>query len=718
MANDEGNGERAAGRPWERRVFALVAIAAIGTGGAWWASRTFQAWIAQQDVERHPASRARSGGLEGDPAGEPCATAGETRGISNRWRGDTMLLIFDHELQGVPSPSFRTMLRRLAPPRVGMIVELAPAAYRYVPVRRDDDSDMRAVHVLGSAGMPTALLPASTEGPEYEEFGAYVAGRRLLEAGDADGARARWHALLAMPPEHRAWRSTWAAFMIGRSYQAIDPAEAARWFRRTRELAAEGYADSLGLAVASIGWEARAELDRGRTARAIALYFEQFVAGDPSAHPSLHVTMRDVVQRKDCPLDELARDPVARAVVTAWAIAGRGSSPDDGRWTDDFGDRWCDALEREARVTTPHDDLFAWLAQQANRPELVKRWVATAKADSDLVPWLRVRMALRTGDRLVAIEALRALVERMPESDGEEQWDLQRPGYSRDWPGFRRGWPGPSRKDRARAELAALLASEGDLDGALQAFVAAGDWRDAAYLAERVLTVEELECFVDALPSARDERDRGAQASLRALLSRRLARLGRLDAAMDYAPEFRRHALGALRDAMAAGTDPTLPPAGRAAALRHAGRITRTQGLELLGTELAPDGFVCGGALSQEDMAELREWVREHHLVRATDLELDRTRTAGAIPEHRYHYRWVAADLAWLAASMMPDNDPATAEVLCEGGRYLMYLDKDCADRFYKALVRRCGDTELGMEADQRRWFPKPEGSSIDDEQG
>lgn len=704
MATDEGNEAVAAWRPGARWVIALAATTGICAGGSWWVNRKFDAWIARQAAGQRDAALAQ----ETPPDAE---AASDSPAAFTCWRGGTMLLLEDLELQGVPSPAFRTTLRRIAPPRVGMLVEMAPAAYRYVPVKRDDDSDMRSVHVLGSAGMPAALLPASTEGAEYEEFGIYLAGRRLLESGDADGARSQWEALLGMPPEQRPWRSTWAAFMIGRSYQASDPAEAARWFRRTRDLAAEGYADSLGLAVASIGWEARTELDRGRTARAIALYLEQFVAGDPSAHPSLHVTMRDVVARQDFPLGELARDPVARAVVTAWAIANRAHRPDDGRWTDDFGERWCDALEREVKVPTPHDDLFAWLAQVANRPELVDRWVATARPDSDLVPWLRARIALRSGDRLVAMEALRALAERMPDSDGEEQWELPEPGFDR-------GWPFPSRKDRARAELGALLASEGDLEGALTQFLAAGDWSDAAYLAERVLTVDELECFVDALPTARSETERNTHGALRALLSRRLARLGRLDASMAYAPEVRRPALASLRDAMAAGTDPGRAPAERAAALREAARLTRTQGMELLGTELAPDGFVSGGSSSEEDMAACRAWFREQRLVRATDRELDRTMTDGTIPDHRFHYRWVAADLAWLAASLMPDDDPRTAEALCEGGRYLMYTDAPRADRFYKALVRRCGGTELGKEAERRRWFPKPAESPTDDEQG
>jgi len=37
----------------------------------------------------------------------------------------------------------------------------------------------------------------------------------------------------------------------------------------------------------------------------------------------------------------------------------------------------------------------------------------------------------------------------------------------------------------------------------------------------------------------------------------------------------------------------------------------------------------------------------------------------------------------------------------------LKYLEPDAADRFYKALVRRCRKTEIGAKADRLRWFPE-----------
>ena len=56
---------------------------------------------------------------------------------------------------------------------------------------------------------------------------------------------------------------------------------------------------------------------------------------------------------------------------------------------------------------------------------------------------------------------------------------------------------------------------------------------------------------------------------------------------------------------------------------------------------------------------------------------------------------------------MMPEQTDRTARRFCIAGRWLCVRDDQAADRFYKALVRRCGKTALGKKADKLRWFPK-----------
>ena len=253
--------------------------------------------------------------------GAPAISEGEHIGVPLP-NSETAPLPSTQDPRRVPATGFwgQLLLESLPPGPVGTLVNLAPADYRYVPLLRDDASDVRIARLLWSIVEGRFGEPLGDElvgcGPAAAEFTIYLAGRSLAESRNLPGARATWHALLAMPPADRVWRSTWAAFKIGRSYQDDDPAEAIRWFRLTRELAAEGFADSLGLANSSIGWEACAELDLHHHPRAIRMYLEHKAAGDPTSIESLGFASRRALRVPIETLVEYARDPVMRPVIT------------------------------------------------------------------------------------------------------------------------------------------------------------------------------------------------------------------------------------------------------------------------------------------------------------------------------------------------------------------------------------------------------------------
>jgi hypothetical protein len=79
-------------------------------------------------------------------------------------------------------------------------------------------------------------------------------------------------------------------------------------------------------------------------------------------------------------------------------------------------------------------------------------------------------------------------------------------------------------------------------------------------------------------------------------------------------------------------------------------------------------------------------------------------------PERRFHYRHVAAGLAWKAALLMPDGAEETADVLNTAGCWLKNKDEKAADRFYQAIERRCSKTEIGKEAVKKHWFAEEGG--------
>jgi hypothetical protein len=151
------------------------------------------------------------------------------------------------------------------------------------------------------AAVPAVPRPAPAVEPALPpglpiEFGEYLQGAFAYRRGDPAAAAGHWQRLLALPDQERHYRSTWAAFMLGRAALRRSPRDldaAVGWFRRTRELAAHGFADSLDLSVASLGWEARANAARRRYDRAEALYAQQADAGDPSAVDSLRILWRE-----------------------------------------------------------------------------------------------------------------------------------------------------------------------------------------------------------------------------------------------------------------------------------------------------------------------------------------------------------------------------------------------------------------------------------------
>jgi hypothetical protein len=54
----------------------------------------------------------------------------------------------------------------------------------------------------------------------------------------------------------------------------------------------------------------------------------------------------------------------------------------------------------------------------------------------------------------------------------------------------------------------------------------------------------------------------------------------------------------------------------------------------------------------------------------------------------------------------MPDDSADLAKCLYEAGCWMKDKDPKAADKFYKALVRRCPSTDLGQQAAKLHWFP------------
>ncbi len=223
-------------------------------------------------------------------------------------------------------------------------------------------------------------------------------------------------------------------------------------------------------------------------------------------------------------------------------------------------------------------------------------------------------------------------------------------------------------------------------------------WDEAADVADRVLNVDELKGWVDAqAPGPADPQ------GLRWLLARRLSRAGRLAEAVPYFPPDLLADVTAFRDAHAAVAS-ARGPDQRAYALFQLAKIERARGLELLGTEHAPDGVSTGGQFEFPDVTG-RRLAGPAGAGLGPD-ELARRAASAPSPARRWHYRYVAAEHAREAAALLPDDDGRTLAILCTAGKWLAPTDAGAADGFYKLLVTRGWNHALGRAADANRWFP------------
>lgn len=634
----------------------------------------------------------------------------------------------DLVLEG-PRVLFSEEVRKLAPPSQLRAVESGdpPADQtaradladleRALPGRPEVLARYRAVREALRArdSAPEAIAGLAVPPGLPGEFADYLEGAIAWHRGRLPEAAAAWERLLRRPAAERRQRSTWAAFMLGKLHLRKDPEQAARWFRRTRELAEEGFADSLGLAASSLGWEARAERDRGRFDRALDLYVQQLGTGDPTAAPSLRLTGRAALTVGGDALAAVAREPEARAAMTVFVIAPRGyEAPWDESEADLDARAWLAAVEAAGVRDLPEADRIAWAAYLAGDFDAAARWLERAPQDAPMVHWVRAKLLLRAG-RLAEAQALlaRAAGELPPFQPDEDQmfWLAWETGTVLATP------------TRAAGEEAAVRLARGEILPALDRFLAGGYWLDAAYVAERVLTLDELRRVVDAgwpadLAAGHEHEegealfggygppDRAALAyHLRYLLGRRLAREGRLREAAPYLPATVRPRLEALASSLALGREAARPPQERRAeALFRAACLTRQSGMRLLGTEVEPDWTVVEG--NYDLGAYSGEKTREDGKLAPGAEERERERRHRAQPWKRFHYRYRAADLAWDAAEILPDGAARKAEILATGGNWIAKLEPAAADRFYKALVRCCGATELGRAADERRWLP------------
>ncbi|MHB2245206.1 hypothetical protein [Pseudomonas monsensis] len=516
------------------------------------------------------------------------------------------------------------------------------------------------------------------------EIRLYVAGAVAFATGNHPLAVEYFDKLLALPADQRPLRSTWAAYSLGRTWfamsteagEAPEALEQSRdAFRQARQLSIDGFSDPLELGVASLGEEARVLRTAGDWSGAIELYEAQNLHGSAVGYTSLKQLMNELAELPEAELADLLQRKAVQQLVTASLVSRLG-------WS--FGDeppnekKLVKLLQDTTRGSLENADRLAAMSYQQGDYASAKAFLENA-GDGGLAWWLRAKLAVRDGDKTGAAAAYAKAAQAFPQT---EDW-----GYRRtpDW-AFETVQP----KCRVEGESAILALQRGEY---LQAFVQlyrsnSTYWFDAATVAERVLTVEELKRYVDEnvpAPAARTQQERDnyvplpVAASLRNLLGRRLLREGHYADAVAYFdnPDLQNKAR--LYGEQRLKADAAWWPTKRASALYNAAWTAREWGMDILGYEMAPDYATFGGNYSLESVE-----LNVGPLV--SEAEVQRQKASEAQPDQRYHYRFVATALASRAADNLPHTSQAFAAVLCSAAGWNSSLEEQSA--LYQRYVK------------------------------
>ncbi len=580
----------------------------------------------------------------------------------------------------------------------------------------------------------------------------YIAGAAAFRAGDLVAAKAEFEAILALGDAGSS-RVVWAEFMLARTafLAGEGDAAAASHFENARTLAAGGAADPLGLAVASLGAQAQLswrpianaeEVDIAQTLpRAVELYAQQAAYGSASGNASLLIVARWLNAHPEA-LQVGLNDALVRKLMTSYAFSRGFEAMDDAQTQafssgSDYKDpnlmagmgstKIASSLLDAILASSPDgkldggDRLAAALYRAGKFDDAAK---FAASSDLPLAAWVSAKLALRAGDQKQAAAQYAKVIK----------------GYAADEHWVPGGYESQSlsAQCRAQGEAGTLALSQGDFAEAMLQFFNAGDdyTNDMSYIAERVLSTDELIAFVDVhtkpqtlqkveaseysplsyeIPFNAETgvRAKGYQQhTLRAVLARRLLRESQYDRALPYfnnplhLQSAKEYGAAMLRANSASGIQ-------KAQALFEAASIARTAGIDILGTQLSPDFAVYGGGFG--DYEPTPEELKESPALYAKPTALispeenKRTQLSAPQPNKRFHYRYQAVALAEQASDLLPARSQAFAATLCKATSWIIFRDQPAGEKLYRRYLHQGAYVPWGYRFGTTAGCPKPE---------
>lgn len=553
-----------------------------------------------------------------------------------------------------------------------------------------------------------------------------------LPAGETQGLRAVAH--------YRRARLK----MSLKDWEQLTDAQAGLRLRAIREdltavpvLAAEGELDPGSIAENTAYWLAYLRsmiLPTARLVRlgeadlpsALATYLRMPMRGDANSVNSCFHLIRKLCDEGD--FNGCAKDPDMRRLITFYLAAGGSNNAETFLGHAELrksSAAWLDALDK-AGVSPEFDPTrIALLQHVARRWDDCLSTLELLPAGDPLRRLLASRCNLRlTGDLVLS---LRLLDSTKPTSSGDKPRKGVRPvkmqDDDHDFTALIDLNSPEELRNRVVAEHGMASLCQGDFREAFRCFILAGFTDEADYVGECLLTTDEYKSEVDRFIGKKEPAVAEGLFLARNRLVSRLFRDGRMDEALDYADG--EYAVGArsyvfyLRIAERAD----LADRTRADAYWRSARLIEGLGETILsapmglswtsyGIDKHDQWFIGYGFIPYQRLGRDQDGVIRETMTLLAPGQAEIVRLNSWLAAHvdnpvrsERDARYAAFDLALKAARLLPDNDPAGAEILQYAGNLLKYREPKAAVPAYRMLVSRFPKTPYGQHAVAKKWF-------------
>lgn len=524
---------------------------------------------------------------------------------------------------------------------------------------------------------------------ELDEFKLYLAGYgELLKDPDLAQCPKAWEKLLKLPPERRTYRTAWVHFMLGNHFKA----DCHTHYENCRQAVREGFVDTPGLALRSYTLEIR----YGKNPALVIRRAAEAEQSGSSLKFLESINRFWLEKRSDAEYLSMLEDPLAREFLAIVDLSPRFERMIKGYKLRSADIRACHAY-RKGDIT------------------LARQYISQLEKPTLLSLYIEAKLARHTGNIFLATKKLQqwlkmaenaSPVEKTSLVNVKDYWGDYHTNVEKDVYGL----------------LGSALVMRHDFQEAAEFLYRANSTTDVTKILEHYFTLSEAAEFVAKLGDSATDQE------LKYLVSRRAFRENNFELAQKYMPENEHQHLKDYVAFMEQGNNKKLDPDSRAIAFYNAAKILRYHGMELAGTQDAPDYFPGGSGTGlpydncavskKEDKCHFNPitgtWDKicdKHWPLHQSDSifsfpGFNAPRNYSTVhPAQRFHYRHRAALLAMKAGKIAADDD-LRAIIYIFGGNCMRKTSLPEADIFYKMLVNECKKSLLSKLADRQRWFP------------